>query len=96
MRSGAAVLAAQHGIPIVPVYVEGTRDAMPPGRAWPRRKFWRRRHPISVRFGAPVIPLPGEHRREITNRLQKFFDEQDARVSRDASPPSRPATPAAV
>ncbi|MGZ6694142.1 MAG: lysophospholipid acyltransferase family protein [Solirubrobacteraceae bacterium] len=97
MRSGAAVLAAQHGIPIVPVYVEGTHKAMPPGRVWPRRKLWMRRHPISVRFGPPVVPQPGEHRREITNRLQAFFDEQDARVGRDdAAAPARPAAPAAA
>jgi 1-acyl-sn-glycerol-3-phosphate acyltransferase len=98
MRSGAAVLAAQHGIPIVPVYVEGTHDAMPPGRFWPRRKFWRRRHPISVRFGPPVVPIPGEHRREITDRLQAYFDEQDARVNGTPVPdrsPS-PAAPAAA
>ena len=31
LRSGAAVIAAQHGIPIVPIHVSGTHDAMPPG-----------------------------------------------------------------
>ena len=31
LRSGAAVIAAQHGIPIVPIHVRGTHDAMPPG-----------------------------------------------------------------
>ena len=31
VRSGAAVIAAQHGIDIVPIYVDGTHDAMPPG-----------------------------------------------------------------
>ncbi len=96
MRSGAAVLAAQHGIPIVPVWVEGTHDAMPPGRAWPRRKFWKRRHPISVRFGPPVVPLPGEHRREITDRVQAFFDEQEARASGASPPAVHSATPAAA
>jgi 1-acyl-sn-glycerol-3-phosphate acyltransferase len=99
MRSGAAVLAAQHGIPIVPVFVEGTHEAMPPGRVWPSRKIWQRRYPISVRFGEPVVPIPGEHRRDITNRLQTFFDEQEARLNgsngaRARAP--RPATPAAA
>lgn len=98
MRSGAAVLAAQHGIPIVPVYVEGTHQAMPPGRVWPTRKFWKRRYPVSVRFGEPVIPAPGEHRRDITDRLQAFFDEQEARVNGTppATSPPRPAAHAAA
>ena len=37
VRSGAAVIAAQHGIDIVPIYVSGTHDAMPPGQNWPKR-----------------------------------------------------------
>ena len=32
LRSGAAVLAHEHGIAIVPMHVSGTRAAMPPGR----------------------------------------------------------------
>ena len=36
VRSGAAVIAARHGIDIVPIYVSGTHDAMPPGQNWPQ------------------------------------------------------------
>ena len=57
VRSGAAVIAAQHGIPIVPIHVRGTHDAMPPGQNWPKRKpgrFFSRRHQIEVRFGQPI------------------------------------------
>ena len=32
LRSGAAVLAAEHGLVIVPVHVSGTHAVMPPGR----------------------------------------------------------------
>jgi 1-acyl-sn-glycerol-3-phosphate acyltransferase len=79
LHSGAAVLATEHGVPILPIYVEGTRDAMPPGRSWPRR--WRagmfqRRHPISLRIGPPIRALPGEHRNETMARVQAWFDEQ--------------------
>ena len=39
MRSGAAAIAQQHGIPIVPIYVKGTHEAMPPGRNWPKKRW---------------------------------------------------------
>ena len=59
VRSGAAVIAAQHGIDIVPIYVSGTHEAMPPGQNWPKRKpgrFFSRRHKVEVRFGEPIAP----------------------------------------
>ena len=41
LHSGAAVLAAAHDVAILPIYVNGTREAMPPGpqlaQALPRR-----------------------------------------------------------
>ena len=37
VRSGAAVIAAHHGVDIVPIYVGGTHEAMPPGQNWPKR-----------------------------------------------------------
>jgi 1-acyl-sn-glycerol-3-phosphate acyltransferase len=76
LRSGAAVLAAQHGIPIVPIHVTGTHDAMPPGRNWPKRKPGRllsRRHQVRVRFGEPIWPREGEHRTEVMARVRAFF-----------------------
>ena len=83
LHSGAAVLAAAHGVAILPIYVSGTRDAMPPGRTWPRR--WRagrflRRYPICVRFGPPIRALPGEHRNETMARVQSWFDAQEGIV----------------
>ncbi|MEY2533734.1 MAG: 1-acyl-sn-glycerol-3-phosphate acyltransferase [bacterium] len=80
LHSGAAVLATEHDVPILPIYVEGTRDAMPPGRSWPRRLragMFLRRHPISVRFGPPIRAVPGEHRNETMARVQAWFDAQE-------------------
>src|ERR671920_1983438 len=52
LRSGAAAIAQQHGIPIVPIFVKGTHEAMPPGQSWPkRRRFFAGRHPVEVHFG---------------------------------------------
>jgi 1-acyl-sn-glycerol-3-phosphate acyltransferase len=94
LHSGAAVLAAAHDAAILPIYVDGTREAMPPGRTWPKR--WRaglflRRHAICVRFGPPIRPLPGEHRNETMARVQKWFDAQEGAApagARPAPPPS--------
>src|SRR4051795_9074796 len=38
LRGGAAVLAAQHGLPLVPVHVSGSHEVMPVGRYWMRRR----------------------------------------------------------
>jgi 1-acyl-sn-glycerol-3-phosphate acyltransferase len=77
LHSGAAVLAGAHGLAIVPIYVTGTREAMPPGQAWPRRRPWRRRHPVRVVFGEPIRPAEGEGGDGVMDRVQAFFDAQE-------------------
>jgi 1-acyl-sn-glycerol-3-phosphate acyltransferase len=94
LHSGAAVLAATNDVPMLPIYVSGTNAAMPPGRTWPKR--WRaglflRRHPITVRFGPPISPLPGEHRNETMGRVQAWFDAQEGIVPHPAPPAARRA-----
>lgn len=77
VRSGAAVIAAQHGIPIVPIHVRGTHDAMPPGQNWPKRKpgrFVSRRHKIEVRFGDPIQPRGADARREVMDEVREFWE----------------------
>jgi 1-acyl-sn-glycerol-3-phosphate acyltransferase len=89
LHSGAAVLAAAHDAAILPIFVDGTGDAMPPGVNWPKRfragRFFRRQ-PICVRFGPPIRPLPGEHRNETMARVQAWFDAQV-----DSAPSGAPA-----
>jgi 1-acyl-sn-glycerol-3-phosphate acyltransferase len=92
MRSGAAVLAARHDSVIVPIHVIGTDDAMPPGQAWPRRKLWRRRYPVRIAFGDPIRPVNGETPREVTARVQGFFERQGAApAERIPAPVAEPA-----
>jgi 1-acyl-sn-glycerol-3-phosphate acyltransferase len=79
LRSGAAVIAAEHDLTIVPIYVAGTHDAMPPGRSWPKRKPGRpfsRRHKVEIRFGDPITPAPGEHRSDVMGRVRAFMEQQ--------------------
>jgi 1-acyl-sn-glycerol-3-phosphate acyltransferase len=75
VRRGAAVLAAAHGLQIVPIRVTGTRAAMPPGRLWPKRlraKPVPQRHRVTVSFGEPITPTPDTD--EMIARVQSFFD----------------------
>lgn len=79
LRAGAAVLAAEHDACILPVYVNGTHEAMPPGQSWPKRvhgKLFSRRHKVTVRFGKPIRPEPDEESRHVIARVQSFFDQQ--------------------
>jgi 1-acyl-sn-glycerol-3-phosphate acyltransferase len=98
LRSGAAVLAAEHGLPIVPIYVAGTRAVMPPGLSWPKFRPFRRRHRVTLTFGEPFWPREGEHRTELMERVREFFAAQGAettpgKVAKRREP--EPLTPAA-
>jgi 1-acyl-sn-glycerol-3-phosphate acyltransferase len=78
LRSGAAVLAAQYGLPLMPIHVTGTHDVMPVGRYWMRLPPGRpipRRRPIEIRFGAPIRPEGTEHRHDVMERVGDFFAE---------------------
>ncbi len=47
-QPGIGLLAVKSGVPVIPVYINGTEKAMPPGA-----KFFTR-HLVSVRYGPPV------------------------------------------
>lgn len=51
-KKGPFVLAIRAGVPIVPVFIEGTFEALPPGGWYVRRR------PITLKIGAP-IPTAG-------------------------------------
>ena len=78
LRSGAAVLAAQYGLPLMPIHVTGTHEVMPVGRYWmrvpPERPIPRRR-PIEIRFGAAIHPESPGQRHDVMERVGAFFDE---------------------
>jgi 1-acyl-sn-glycerol-3-phosphate acyltransferase len=61
---GIGLLATQTGASALPVRIRGTADALPKGRRLPRRAR------VSVAFGAPLTPLPGETARGFTTRLE--------------------------
>jgi len=66
-RHGAARLATEHGVPLIPVAIRGTYAAMPRGRSWPRKG----RMPVSVRFGRALWPGDGEDFGSVSRRVQQ-------------------------
>jgi len=63
---GAAYLATQHGVPVVPVAHRGTFAAMPRGQGWPGRG----RRQLTVRFGEPLVPGADESPRDFAPRIR--------------------------
>ncbi len=49
-RAGVGLLLQAHPVPVVPVWIQGTRDALPPGRLWPMRRR------LSITLGAVIEP----------------------------------------
>jgi len=74
-RHGTARLSIECGLPMVPIAIRGAFSAMPRGRSWPLKG----RYPVSVRFGPPLQPSPGEDHRELSARLtqavSRLWDE---------------------
>ena len=63
-RKGAAILAVDVGVPIVPAYVNGMYEVMPRFRRIPRRGR------VTVTFGAPVVPESGEDYDGLISRVE--------------------------
>ena len=64
-KLGAAWLAVQHQVPVIPVGLRGTYAAMPRGSSWPVRG----RPRVSVRYGAPIRPAAGDTVRGLAPRI---------------------------
>jgi 1-acyl-sn-glycerol-3-phosphate acyltransferase len=65
-RLGAAWLAVEHKVPVVPIGIRGSYAAMPRGRGWPRPG----RLPVRVRFGEPVWPGDDESPRAFAPKIR--------------------------
>jgi 1-acyl-sn-glycerol-3-phosphate acyltransferase len=73
---GSAWMALVTGAPLVPVRMLGTRESMPPGSLWPRRRD------VRVVFGDPLLPgVEGDPRTRLA-RAREITEELRARVAR--------------
>lgn len=77
-RLGAANLALEHDVPLVPVGLRGTHAAMPRGRSWPVAG----RPRVSVTVGRPLHAREGEDAVALTARAQdavaRLLDEDSS------------------
>jgi 1-acyl-sn-glycerol-3-phosphate acyltransferase len=58
-KKGAFWFAVRHGVPVIPAGITGTRDVLPRGGRWPRRR------PLHIAFGAALtdnLTLPRSQR----------------------------------
>jgi 1-acyl-sn-glycerol-3-phosphate acyltransferase len=81
LKAGVGFIATEHRIPIVPICVQGTYDAMPVGRGWPKKA------PVRINFGQAIYPAPGENHRDITARLQSALEMMQAQLPPARFPP---------
>jgi len=65
-RLGAAFLAKEYGVPVVPVAHRGTFAAMPRGQGWPSAG----RRQLTIRFGEPLVAGPEESVRNFAPRIK--------------------------
>ena len=57
-KPGIGMLLDRYPVPVVPVYIDGTHEAMPPGRVWIQPKE------VTVIFGSPLDPRKLEQQGE--------------------------------
>jgi 1-acyl-sn-glycerol-3-phosphate acyltransferase len=75
-KFGVAVLAMEHGVPIVPAYIEAAADLLPKGSRFVRSGL------VRVSFGRPIAPPQltanldqAAARQELTLRVQKAVEQ---------------------
>lgn len=68
-KGGAAKLAIDAGVPVIPVRIDGAWDIFPPHRKRPKTFRFGRRHPINISFGKPIMS-DGKGVDELTSLLQ--------------------------
>jgi 1-acyl-sn-glycerol-3-phosphate acyltransferase len=83
LRPGAAVLAARHQRPIVPVHIAGTHAAMPIGSRWMVRPDGGFRHALAVSIGSPIVVGRGDDRFETMERVRLFMEAHGADTTPD-------------
>lgn len=79
IEGGITVLATKVSVPIVPLYISGTFEAMPVGSS----KIKRNR--IIARFGKPIMPMPEESRgtlKEERERIRSTLQTELERLER--------------
>lgn len=95
LRTGAMRMAAEAGVPVVPVSVFGGGRLLGGGGRFSVARLWRA--PVAVVVGPPLCADPEEDARAATERLRESLDQgisQALEVFPAALPPGAPWVPA--
>jgi 1-acyl-sn-glycerol-3-phosphate acyltransferase len=55
-KGGAAKLAIDANVPLIPVRIEGAWNIFPPHRKRPKIFGWQGSYPLKIKFGEPLLP----------------------------------------
>lgn len=66
LEGGVAVLATSVNVPVIPLYIAGTYEAMPVGSSKIKR------NPITAHFGKPIMPLSREQRGSLKEERERI------------------------
>lgn len=71
LKNGAAQLAVESNVPILPAYIKGAREIYPKGNKLPRLYNFRKmqRYPVEVVYGEPIYPQ-GMSVEQLTSMLE--------------------------
>ena len=86
-KSGAARMAIEAQVPILPVVVWGSQRIITKGR----KPDWRRHTPVSLCVAEPLRPGPDEDALDVTEQLRERMDETLVRLQKEY--PDSPAGP---
>ncbi len=84
LEGGAALIALKTGAPVVPVFIAGTFQAMPPGAKWVKPVK------VSVLLGEAIDTIPfmedgKEGRTRLLERFEKTFVSLEAEISQGSA-----------
>jgi 1-acyl-sn-glycerol-3-phosphate acyltransferase len=71
LKTGAARMALEAGVPIVPVTIWGTQRMWTKGHP---RRLTRRHTPITISVGPPIAVAPGDKPVEVTRRIREALE----------------------
>lgn len=87
-QPGIGLLLRAYPVPVIPVWIEGTYEALPRHRRWPRI------HPLALRFGQPISPEqlgPLHDGEQVNQRLADAIRERVVALGAE-SPRANPAS----
>jgi long-chain acyl-CoA synthetase len=73
-KGGAAKLAIDAAVPVIPVRIDGAWDIFPPNKKRPKIFRFGGRYPISISFGEPIAP-GGKSVEDLTAQIQSAVEQ---------------------